>query len=284
MFNRDGQLVIVLGAAGMLGRAVVTAAHQRGLRTLALQHTDCDLTQPHDVFDRLRSASSHNPVAIINCAGVIPVRSRIDYEMVAANAVAPHIIARYAADRRVFAEPVRVIHVSTDCVFSGIPDPRYSGRRYWAEDRPDPTDLYGRSKLAGEVSAPHVLNVRTSFIGPRHGLWAWLAAQPEGATVEGWANAMWTGSTVQAVAAVLVDLSIASSITGVVHLATLDKLSKYDVLLWLAIHLGRLDVQIERVHEPRIDRALLAEVPLPSLSDALEALSERTPVQAVAHD
>lgn len=269
---------MVLGAGGMLGRAVVAAAQARRHRVALVTHGDCDVTMPADVFAAFNGYGITGPDAIINCAGAIPSRGYLPYVVAAVNGVAPHIVARYAADRRIWPATPPVIHVSTDCVFSGRPEARFPAWAYFTDDRPDPIDLYGRSKLAGEVDAPHVLNVRTSFVGPDHGLWAWFAAQPEGATVEGWEQAWWTGSTVQAVAAALVTLAEQGRTDlapeeRIAHLATANKINKYTALCLLREHLG-LNVTITPTAEPWIDRALDATVVLPSLADALAV--ERT--------
>lgn len=270
--------IMVLGASGMLGRAVVGAATAKGHRVTAVRHSDADLTYGPDVFTLFRGITPA-PDCIINCAGGIPERHAgrdAQARMIAVNALAPHLIARYANDGRIWPNvpPPRVLHVSTDCVFSGDPEMRFPAWSYDVGRAPDPVDLYGRSKLTGEVSADHVTNVRTSFIGPDHGLWRWLAdaAARGDATVEGWAQAWWTGSTVQAVAAALVDMAASGvPLVNIVHLATVQKISKHMVLTQLRDHLG-LDIAIGPKNQPRIDRALTPTMTLSPLWEALAAL------------
>ncbi|KKM85062.1 hypothetical protein LCGC14_1292750, partial [marine sediment metagenome] len=159
-----------------------------------------------------------------------------------------------------------LIHVSTDCVFSGL---KPTWMPYTLLDRPDATDPYGRSKLAGEPEGAHVTVVRTSFIGPRHGLWQWLVSREPGERVKGWRNAMWSGSTVWQVAWELVRMA-ADPPGGLVHLATPEPVSKLSVLEHLKAALG-LDVEIVADDVPAINRGLFPSWPLMPVSDAIDA-------------
>jgi dTDP-4-dehydrorhamnose reductase len=159
-----------------------------------------------------------------------------------------------------------MIHVSSDCILAGI------GPFSSSIDHPAPADTYGRSKLAGEVLGnPKVLNVRTSFVGPEHGLWKWVADQPPGAEIEGWENALWTGSTVQAVAKSLVDIAVSRYPWegGVLHLSTKTWRSKADVVRAIAQKIGRTDLNIRPVLKPSIDRRLVPDLPLQEFGEAL---------------
>ena len=149
-----------------------------------------------------------------------------------------------------------------------MPKPKVPSWRYQVTDRPDPVDVYGRTKLAGEPSGDHVLTIRTSFVGLEGGLAAWLAEQR--GTVQGYANSYWTGTSVQTLADVLVKAA-EDQLTGLHHAASAEKVSKSWLLTELVRLLG-LDVKIESVDEPRIDRALEATIELPPLETALQRL------------
>lgn len=104
------------------------------------------------------------------------------------NAVFPHDLARVAAEI-----DCKLVHVSTDGVFapnSGV---------CLESDVPAPTDLYGRTKLLGEPSAPNALTIRCSIIGPnpvkKTGLFEWVIGQPRGARIKGYHNQLWRGVT-----------------------------------------------------------------------------------------
>lgn len=238
--------IIVFGHNGMLGKAVIEYASK--------EHTVYEFSSSRDIanYIMIEDLPDWHPDAVINCAGIVPnKRDYTSHEMVRSNAYAPHIVAD------VFDCPI--IHVSTDCVFSGIYDEPYP-----VTFNPDPVDLYGRSKLVGEVKAAHVLNVRTSFIGFDHGLLNWLCSYVDYSTLDGWEYAWWSGSTVWAVAAELVKLASNFPGGGIAHLATEKAVSKLNVLLYLKAVLD-LKVQIRPVMRPIIDRSLEPTIVLPDL-------------------
>lgn len=266
--------ILVTGSTGMLGSEVMRALHERQQRQSvgtpeiefegSLGHANLDLAEPKNVRWLLNRT---RPDVVINCAGVIPRRSRSVAEMVAVNAVLPHLLADLCEERG-----ARLVHVSTDCVFDGARDLH---ERYALTDVPDATDLYGRSKALGEPSRPHVLIVRTSFVGPRHGLWAWLASNA-GGKVEGYRSWLWTGSTVAAVAGSLGWLaeSHADYYGRTIHLATEGWLSKAQVLELLAQYAG-IEVEIENVDATHRNMALAPDVSLGPFEDALAGYCQR---------
>lgn len=260
-----------MGANGMLGRAVTAAILQAGHKPIPLTHNECDISSRSSVQIALglaRTASGEGPIgAVINCAGVTDGES---YSMALTNAAGPHVI-----DSVTRPLGIRLIHVSTDCVFIG----GLVGTRIASREQPDNTDdLYGRTKIAGEVSGPGVVTVRTSFIGPGGGLLGWLLSLDRGSKVRGWRNAYWTGSTAPVVARKLVALAVVEgqrigSDGLLVHLATKEKISKYDVLR-LCDAVFDLGLKIEPVDEPRINRALVPDVTIDSLDVSLPELHE----------
>jgi dTDP-4-dehydrorhamnose reductase len=185
----------VLGAQGMLGRAVVKAATRRG----------------HEVYDARIDVESigagHiHAGAVINCAGLVKQRQVSAARLMAVNAVGPHRIAE-ACD----VTGARLIHVSTDCVFS------CQGPHTEIDQiGPEMDDIYARSKYAGEVyDVPH-LTVRTSFVGfGERGLLARLVA---GETIHASNFLLWSGHTVDTIADVLITLAERADITGLLHI------------------------------------------------------------------
>ena len=143
--------------------------------------------------------------------------------------------------------------MSTDCVFSG----RRGG--YSEGDLPDPVDLYGRTKLAGEVmESPH-LTIRTSFIGLEsaepNGLLSWFLAQ-QGA-LRGFRQAIWSGLTADALAEILASLANRRDVTGLLHI-TGEVIDKFHLLHLAAEVFEKTDVHIEPVDEPVCDRSLVS--------------------------
>lgn len=247
--------ILMFGGSGMLGKCVMEEATRAGHLVHAPAHDDCDITLYSDVADAVGMAK---PDVMINCAGL---RVGSEPELILANAFGPHVLA---------GAGVPLLHVSTDCVFSG----RYSGPHpgpIEAARLPDPDSVYGRSKLLGESAQPHVLNVRTSFVGPEHGFLRWLLDAT--GTVEAWMHAYWNGGSVWQVARELVRLA-ESGRRGIIHLAAPEPVSKAWMIEYLADALN-LKVSIQMMPEPRIWRGLLPDVDLPSVKDALDEVIEK---------
>lgn len=253
-------MIIVTGAKGMLGRQVVEECDRTDRQVLALGHAEINIADAWQVFNWAQAWTKDD--VLINCAG-IPGDIAEPWEMMSANALGPHILAR-AAKQFGF----KLIHVSTDCVFSGW-DRQFSPRMRTVGETPNPDTFYGRTKLAGEPSGQEVSVVRTSFVGPDHGLMSWIIDQPMNAQVTGWMDAWWSGSTARAVAEALVNGSFRR---GLHHLCTEKPITKLEAVQVIAKHFGRDDLDIVATRNP-IDRSLSSSSRtgyLPSLADALE--------------
>jgi dTDP-4-dehydrorhamnose reductase len=134
-----GMRLLVLGAGGMLGRAVARAAARLGHDAVALGHADLDITDADHVA---RVVAAAEPGAVVNCAAFTDVDGAETAEARAqqVNGEGAGNVARAAA-----AAGARVVHVSTDYVFDG------AKREPWLESDPvAPLQAYGRTKLAGE--------------------------------------------------------------------------------------------------------------------------------------
>jgi dTDP-4-dehydrorhamnose reductase len=247
--------VLVLGATGMLGH-VLRRECERRTETFATMRSESDDrnvvegVRAEDPDSVARAIDDTEPEVVVNCIGVVkqsPAAADA-VSLITVNSLFPH---RLAAECH--ARGVRLIHVSTDCVFSG--------RRgdYVEDDLADPTDLYGRSKLAGEVSGPGTVTVRTSMIGrelqTRNGLLEWLLSQPAGGSVRGYANAVFSGPTAPELARAIVRVAADQpELEGTFHIGAAP-ISKYDLLLELRDAFG-LELEIERSQQPVIDRSL----------------------------
>jgi len=233
--------ILVVGGTGMLGpRPVLEASPRfdtwwttRGDGSLARVMLPMDRCIPRvDITDFGqvdKALESVRPTVVVNCAGTVKQRTDASAaEMIRTNALFPHELAR-ACD----AIGARLVHLSTDCVFSGSPAARPNG--YDESATPDAADLYGRSKLLGEIDLPGHLTVRTSMIGPelsRHsGLLDWfLLASPP---IAGYRRALFTGLTTPALSRLLIRLAIDQPhLEGIYHLAgpAIDKCSLLSIL------------------------------------------------------
>ena len=206
-------MLIITGAAGVLGRMLVEEANKRDdfeqLQIEGLTREDWD-------FQRLRNLpvifSAPKKKVVINCAGIIrDVGSYSPGMMSYINGFLPHHLA--AATHQ-----DRLIQISTDCVFNGDDGP------YDEEAQPTPVDMYGRTKLAGELTCPmyvqrNVLTIRLSFIGlgKRGWLRRFMDAEPE-MPVHGFDSWMWNGLYARTAARTILDWALNYSMTGLVHL------------------------------------------------------------------
>jgi dTDP-4-dehydrorhamnose reductase len=191
------------------------------------------------------------PDWVINAIGIVKQRGEAKFAIpsISVNALFPHRLA--AACARLSA---RLIHMSTDCVFSG----RRGG--YREEDSPDPVDLYGRTKLLGEVEASHALTIRTSIIGRElaghQGLLEWFLNQ-SGGRVSGFTRAVYSGLTTQALANIMLRICHTDGLHGIYHVSS-DAITKHDLLVQLneALH---THTTIDRDDRVECDRSLVSD-------------------------
>lgn len=255
--------VLVLGASGMLGNAVLRfLAESPGLAawgsvrgTTALHHfpepirqrilTGVDVEHPDELVKLLARA---RPDVIINCIGLVKqlADAKDPLSALPINALLPHRLARLAD-----LAGARLVHVSTDCVFAG------TRGAYTESDVPDALDLYGRSKLLGEVDYPNAITLRTSIIGHElasaHGLVDWFLSQQ--GSVRGFTRAVFSGLPTVELARVIRDYVIAQpGMRGLYHVSTAP-IAKYDLLRLVAAEYGK-DIRIEPDAELVIDRSL----------------------------
>lgn len=259
--------IAITGAQGALGLAVAEAARRREHDVVEWGHADCDIT---DLAAVTRAVAAARPQTVINCAGAIPERTFGAATYARVNAAGPHLLNAACQ-----ANGARLVHISTDCVFRGdVPPEQLDKPHYWYEP-PTATDLYGLSKAFGETGLDGATAVRTSYVTPRHGLWQWMMRQQRGGQVPGWHRALWSGSTVWAVAAGIVHIVESPFSRPVEHLATAEPITKADVLTGLRNVLG-LPVLVEYVDLPIVHRWLAPTVVLPPLAEGLEAWAVRT--------
>lgn len=266
MTLHEQQRLLVLGAGGMLGNAIfrffaadarfVTYGtlrdnRKRGRFSAAQQAnllTDIDIEHERDLVALFAAT---RPDVVINCIGIIKqIEAAQDPVLsLAINAMLPHRLAGYCQ-----MLGARLIHFSTDCVFSG------ARGNYTEADIADASDLYGRTKLLGEVATPGTLTLRTSIIGRElssaHSLIDWFLRQ-EGA-VKGYRKAVFSGLPTIEVARVIRDFVLPTrDLSGLYHLAA-TPISKHDLLQLVGDIYGK-PIRIDADDALVIDRSLNAE-------------------------
>lgn len=253
--------VLVMGATGMFGHAAVEVLSESFEVIGSVR--DPEAARKYELPAQLVafSVGQHDlgtlldevrPDAVLNAIGLVKQlpAGQSPASAIRLNSLFPHELADACA-----AVDSRLIHVSTDCVFSGdLPAPA----RYSEDDTPDARDVYGRSKLLGEVLDSSGLTLRTSIIGRElsraTGLLEWFATR-EGERVFGFTNARFSGFTTRELARIVSRvLRDHPDLTGLWQVAA-DPIDKYDLLVRLRDVL-RVDCEIAPRHEPVINRAL----------------------------
>lgn len=242
--------VMVLGAGGMLGHRLaavlaprfdVVATSRRGAGATPSTVRGATVVGGVDAAEEgglARLLDRFRPDAVLNATGLVKQRLGAgDREAaVAINALVPHRLARLCGTRG-----IRLLHFGTDCVFSGRSADSRGALGYREDDPARPADLYGRSKLLGEPEGPHVLVLRTSFIGReagrRQGLVEWFLSQGE-ASVRGFTRAFFSGLTTTVLAGLCGDLlERHRDMSGTWHVAS-TPIAKHDLLLLLRATFG----------------------------------------------
>jgi dTDP-4-dehydrorhamnose reductase len=255
--------VLILGGAGMLGHKVWQRLSPRfdarvTLRSGADDYAGLGLFDAERVvpgvdasdFARLSATLRElRPDVVVNCVGIIKQLpgAHDAITSITINSLLPHQLAAACAEIG-----ARLIHVSTDCVFSGRKG------MYRESDQPDAEDLYGRSKLLGEVTGAGCLTLRTSIIGRElratTGLVEWFLSN-RGAAVDGYGEAIFSGLTTLALADLIGNvIEHHPRLSGLYQVSTepIDKLT----LLRLINDAYGANVMIRPSSAVRIDRSL----------------------------
>jgi dTDP-4-dehydrorhamnose reductase len=258
--------VLVLGGAGMLGHKLWQVFHRR-FDTYVTLRKGWEAYRQLQLFDPARTipqvsaeyfasvihaVAQVRPDVVVNCIGIVKQQQAAKDPLpgITVNALFPHQLARLCQ-----AADSRLIHLSTDCVFSGRKG------RYEHTDAPDAEDLYGRTKLLGEVSEPGCLTLRTSIIGRElgtaQGLLEWFLSQ-RGKTVSGYRRALFSGWTTNALARVLAQvITDHAALQGVWHVAA-EAINKHDLLALIKTRY-QVPIQIEANDTVVCDRSLNGE-------------------------
>ncbi len=198
----------------------------------------------------VRLFATVRPDCVVNCIGLVKqlADSNDPLQAVPVNTLLPHRLADLCKTTQ-----SRLIHISTDCVFSG------EKGNYLETDFPDAHDLYGRSKLLGEVDYPHAITLRTSIIGHEilgsKSLVNWFLSQ-QGA-VKGFSRAIFSGLPTVELATVVRDFVLPNqNLHGLYHVAS-QPINKFDLLKIISKVYGK-KIEIVPSEDLVIDRSLNA--------------------------
>lgn len=255
--------VLVFGANGMIGSAMFRVLSEkkewevRGtLRSDNLKRFFPEVlasrlisgvdVEKHDAL--VRVFAQVQPDVVVNCVGLTKHHREAEDPLLAIplNALLPHRMADLCA-----ATGSRLVHVSTDCVFSG------TRGGYVEDDAPDAVDVYGKSKHLGEVDDAHAITLRTSTIGHElqsaYGLLEWFLSQQ--GSCKGFSRAIFSGLPNVVFAQVVRDVVIPRpGLSGLYHVGA-QPIGKYD-LLQLIAKAYKKPIDIEMDDKFVIDRSL----------------------------
>jgi dTDP-4-dehydrorhamnose reductase len=257
------QTVLILGATGMLGHTLLEQLSLRDtldvhatirtngcldgiavmVRKRIIGNVDAD-----NLDSILRVLADIKPDVVINCIGVIKqlAAAKDPVTALTINALFPHRLALACK-----ASGSRLIHISTDCVFSG------SKGNYTEADVSDATDLYGRTKFLGEVDYPHCVTLRTSIIGHElrgtYSLIDWFLSQ-EG-KVNGYTKAIYTGFPTVEMARIIAEYVLPNPDLRGLYQVSSEPISKYELLHLVARQYGK-EIEIVSYDDFVCDRSL----------------------------
>lgn len=285
--------ILVLGGTGMLGHKMFQKLKSRFDNVRAAIHgpignwSGVELFERHTVVDNFEASDmsavrnvllAEKPDFVVNCVGVIKQRAEANSYITSLtiNSLLPHQIASVI-------EPWggRLIHFSTDCVFSG------KKGEYTEADASDAEDLYGKTKFLGEVAMPNAVTLRTSMIGRElthfKSLLEWFLRQ-KSSRVEGFTRAMYSGLTTNKLADITGDLIEKDFRLAGLFQVTGRTISKYELLLLLQ-KAFRPDVEVLPDEMVFCDRSMIGEkfreatgFEAPSWPELVEELvADRTP-------
>jgi dTDP-4-dehydrorhamnose reductase len=230
--------ILILGGAGMLGHKLcqlyrrefdawcTVRSQPRGPEGFEIWDRDRMIAGVDAVdFDSVaRAIADVKPEVVINCIGIIKQLKAAKDPIVSLsiNSLFPHRLAILCR-----AAGARMIHISTDCVFSGRKG------NYTEDDVSDAEDLYGRTKYLGEAGYPGCLTLRTSIIGRElhstSGLIDWFLSN-RGGKVRGYRKAIYTGFTTQALAKIIAEIIVDHpELSGLLQVSS-EPINKYDLL------------------------------------------------------
>jgi len=254
--------ILILGGDGMLGHQLVKSLSSRHdarvtVRQRLSAYKDFKLFSAENAYEGVEMGSmdrlidvlgEFRPEAVVNAVGIVKQRSTAKESVpsLEINSLFPHRLAGLCK-----AADIRMVHMSTDCVFSGRKG------RYQEEDLSDAEDLYGRTKYLGEVYESHCVTLRTSIIGKelsrKQGLLEWFLSQ--WGSVQGFRNALFSGFTTLELSRIIEKILTEHPEKGGLYHVSSDAISKFDLLTLIKRKMG-LRIDIIPAEEPRLDRSL----------------------------
>lgn len=246
--------VLLLGSNGMAGHVINDVFSRVGnivIETVARSGNSTYTMDLRDFSGLERILQSGNYDYVINASGLLNQYAEENPdEAILINSYLPHFIAKLSKILK-----FRLIHISTDCVFSG----QKGG--YLISDTKDGIGFYAQSKALGEVDYGGNLTFRTSIIGPEQktdgiGLYDWFEKQT--GVVNGYTEAFWSGVTTLTLA-YAINEAINQELIGLYQLTNNKPISKYDLLCLIKDVFQRDDITVIKSEGKKVDKSLINE-------------------------
>jgi len=241
----DNYNILVLGSTGMAGHLIIDYLSENKFFSVNGIHEKYFRSSQKDYLDNI---DSNKPDVIINALRMtISDCQENPQKAILINSIIPKILENYY-----YSSKVRLIHLSTDCVFSGAKG------NYSENDIPDGGTIYSMTKFCGEIINNKDITIRTSYIGPnlknkKEELFDWFLNQK--GKIEGYADSIWNGVTTLELARNIEQLILKNQ-NGLFHLCSTDKISKYSLLCLIKKQWKR-EIDIKHVNRVKIDRSLV---------------------------
>jgi len=252
--------IVIFGSNGMLGNYLKTY-FSKNYEIQSFTRKEIDLTSDEKNIKHFLSENIKNEDIIINAAGIIKQRNYNELELIKVNSIFPHLLKDLDN---------KIIHISTDCVFSG------SKGFYTESDLHDCTDDYGKSKSLGENEELTI--IRTSIIGEeinnKKSLLEWVKSQTN-KTIDGYTNHIWNGVTCLELCKIIDNIIINNNFwKGVKHIFSPNYVSKYD-LICMINDIYNLNITINKKEtENHCIRTLSSNYDYFFVNDLIEQLKE----------
>lgn len=245
---------LVLGCNGMAGHMISLYLKEQGHEVTGYARQKSrfvnSITGDATNYDLLKKVIFEGYYdSVINCVGLLNQDAENDHpRAVALNSFLPHYLAQITENT-----DIQIIHMSTDCVFSG----KKGG--YTENSVPDGTLFYDRSKAMGELIDNKNITLRNSIVGPDInekgiGLLNWFMKQS--ANVNGYADVVWTGQTTLQLAKTM-EKAAECRAHGLYNAVPKDAISKYSMLVLFNKYIRKTPVEILPVHDMVTDKSLV---------------------------
>ncbi|YCA46498.1 SDR family oxidoreductase (plasmid) [Bacillus sp. JZ8] len=268
--------LLILGGKGMAGHVITDYFMQKEHYEVLYTSRDpndeagiyLDVTNVKRVEEVIELTK---PDIIINCIGLLNEQANSNPLLAfQVNSLLPHQLAKLSERHN-----GKLIQISTDCVFSGLEGD------YTEDQIPDGTSVYAQSKQLGEIVNDQHLTIRTSIIGPELkeegiGLFLWFMNQS--GEIKGYEKVLWNGVTTLELAKAIEEM-IHHRVTGLYHLGSSKKVSKYELLMLIQDVFQKYNVKIVRDQDIVLDRTIKStrtdfEYIVPSYEEMLISLRE----------